>query len=315
MRWGGGCTGGDDSVAGRMLADATDGGYGLAALRVDVANMTGRYGPIDRNASVAQGLRETMRRLRPDAWLLAEHNHDAAADLDGSGWHATMNYAGFARPMWSWLRRLDREVPSFGDPGELPVRSGAAVVAAARAHQAQVPFSVAVQNMVLLGSHDTARWTFTSGTVDRNLVGVATMCGWPGTPSIFAGDEIGLGPDGSWDVTAREPFPWHDESSWNLELLAGYRELIGLRRANPALARGGLRFVSVGDDHLVWLRESREQCVLVHVARAAHRPLSIDTAALGYRGFAPLGGADITDGAELVLAADGPSWRMLELTP
>ena len=29
---------------------------------------------------------------------------DASADLDGSGWHATMNYAGFSRPTWSWRR-------------------------------------------------------------------------------------------------------------------------------------------------------------------------------------------------------------------
>jgi hypothetical protein len=40
---------------------------------------------------------------RPDSWLLAEHGHDATLDLDGRGWHGTMDYAGFTSPVWSWL--------------------------------------------------------------------------------------------------------------------------------------------------------------------------------------------------------------------
>ena len=40
------------------------------------------------------------------------------------------------------------------------------------------------------------------------------------------------------DVDARWPFPWHDESQWDRELLAYFRELIALRHRYPAL-RGG----------------------------------------------------------------------------
>jgi len=76
---------GRDSIAGRMLGE----GMELAAIRVDVANMTGRYRSHDLNRRVALGLRKTISTVRPDAWLLGEHNHDATLDLDGAGWHGT----------------------------------------------------------------------------------------------------------------------------------------------------------------------------------------------------------------------------------
>lgn len=303
---------GADSIAGRMLGQ----GMGLAALRVDVANMTGRFGHHDLNRQVAVGLRSMMADVRSDSWLLGEHNHDATADLDGAGWQGTMNYAGFARPVWSWLARSDVAVPSFGDPGPLSVRSGPSVIAAMRQVMAAMPFSVALNSMVLLGSHDTARWSFISGDPELAVVGLAMLCAWPGTPSVFYGDEIGLGRSASWDVPTREPFPWHDTPRWNRDLLASYRELIGLRRSLPALARGGLRMVSVGDDHLVWLRETVGQTVLVHVARANHHPVSIDLEVLGYADAERVAGdhaATATIGAKLTIEAHAPTWQLLTL--
>ncbi|MDY7090516.1 MAG: alpha-amylase family glycosyl hydrolase, partial [Actinomycetota bacterium] len=74
--------------------------YGLSGWRVDVANMTGRHGADDLNHEVAT----LLRRAVLDGLLSAEHGHDATGDLDRDGWHGTMNYAGFTRPVWSWLR-------------------------------------------------------------------------------------------------------------------------------------------------------------------------------------------------------------------
>jgi alpha-glucosidase len=49
-------------------------------------------------------------------YLLAEHCHDATADLQGDGWHGTMDYTGFTRPVWSWLVDPEREVHLLGPP-------------------------------------------------------------------------------------------------------------------------------------------------------------------------------------------------------
>ena len=89
------------------------------------------------------------------------------------------------------------------------------------------------------------------------------------------------------------------------------RELLHLRRDTPALRRGGIQWLHLGEDSLVLLRTHPEGDVLVHLARAAHGTVEIDLAHLpGATGTAPLavvGGAVATaDGTALRLEATGP---------
>ncbi len=77
--------------------------FGLDGWRIDVANMTGRYGATDRNRDVAEAVRNAVLEERPDAYLVGEHFHDFLDDLDGAGWQGVMNYSGFTKPIWSWL--------------------------------------------------------------------------------------------------------------------------------------------------------------------------------------------------------------------
>ena len=308
-----GLYGGADSVAGRVLS------WGFDGLRIDVANMTGRHGAVDENRTCAEGLRRTIDEVRPGGWLLAEHGHDASADLDGGGWHGTMNYAGFTQAAWTWLHDADRPVRAFGHPGPIARRSGADAVRTGRAAMAQIPFSVALTNMNLLGSHDSARWAFTSGSDEVNVVGLAMLMAWPGSPSIFYGDEIGLGGDATWDVATRQPFPWHEPRSWNTELLDAYKKLVATRRSSSALAVGGMRWLEIGFDHLVWLREARDETVLVHLARAGHDPVELDVARFGYGEAEQLAGSDPDAsvrlaGSNIRLTADSPTWTYLRLT-
>ncbi len=299
---------GPDSIAGRFLSDE----FGLAAMRIDVANMTGRYREIDHNLRCSTALRRTIDEVRPDGWLLGEHGHDATADLHGAGWHGTMNYAGFTRPLWTWLRRDDGSpVTAFGDSGPLPRRRGVDVARSARAFLSQIPYSVQLTGMNLLGSHDSARWAQATGDDTRNLVGLAALMGWPGTPSIFYGDEIGLASDATWDVTARAVMPWHAPDAWNRDLLTAYTELVSFRRTRAALARGGMRWLSIGDDHLTWIRESATDAVLVHVARGAHGPIVLD----GVRPTARVGrGIELAETeASLTLSATGPGFVLVDV--
>ena len=98
---------------------------------------------------------------------------------------------------------------------------------------------------------------------------------------VFAGDEVGVG--GSTSDSGRQPFPW-DESAWDHDLLATYRELIALRRSVDALRRGGMRFVAASDDAIAFVRETVDETVLVHASRAPHEPLRIGRGDLGMTG-------------------------------
>jgi len=73
--------------------------------------------------------------------------------------------------------------------------------------------------------------------------------------------------------------PW-DESDWDASTLEVYRGLIAARKGSVALRRGGLRWVHAEGDAMVFLRETEQEVALVHIARAAHAPVSLPAAHL-----------------------------------
>ncbi|MEM9036637.1 MAG: alpha-amylase family glycosyl hydrolase [Actinomycetota bacterium] len=300
-------TEGPESVVARWLAPGALDGW-----RIDVANMTGRLGPLDMNHEVARTVRRTVDATRPDAYLIAEHAHDFTGDVDGGGWHGSMNYAGFTRPVWSWLRDPEADTSFLGTSTTLPRRTGDAVVRSMRAFHAPVPWSVATAHQNQLCSHDTPRWRTVAGSDDATIVGLGLLVSLVGVPCVFAGDEIGV--EGGDSDQARVPFPWHRPERWNRRLYDAHRRLLRLRRDTAALADGGLRWVYVGDDALCFLRETPDDRLIVLAARAAHEPIALDATALAARSLEGLVGDDLTPDGELVrLPGDGPAFHLWRL--
>ncbi|GAA1991828.1 maltodextrin glucosidase [Isoptericola halotolerans] len=244
--------------------------FGLDGWRVDVANMTGRWGSADRAHDVARELRAAVVGERPDAGLIAEHFHDATHDLLAGGWHANMNYTGFTRPAWSWLAQHGSPVAAHGLPVAGVRRPGSAMVAAMRDFDAAVPWSVTARQWNLLGSHDTPRLATVVGSAELVEVAATLLFTYPGTPVVFAGDEVGATGDNgeharttmAWDQGARGGGP-----RWDAATLDVYRRLSAVRRGSSALRDGGLRWAVVTEDAVVFLRESPTERVLVVLAR------------------------------------------------
>jgi alpha-glucosidase len=293
---------GPGSVAARFLRPPFD----LDGWRIDVANMAGRFGDVDVNHLIATALRSTLREVKPEAYLLAEHAHDPSPDLLGDGWHGTMSYAAFTRPLWCWLgdRRRIRASGFLGAPVPLPRLPGPAVARTVDAFRAAVPWRSWVHSLTLLGSHDTARWRTVAG--DLAPVGVGVLLTFPGVPCVLYGDEVGLeGVDGE---DARKPMPW-DPARWDHAALSTYRSLIGLRRRHRALRRGGFRWAHVGDDVLVYLREAPGERILVQAARAPHPPVALPAELVG-PGAHLLGGPGLEPRkGQVTLPSDGPAFH------
>jgi alpha-glucosidase len=286
--------------------------FGLDGWRIDVANMTGRYGDVDLNGEVARVLRGAVEAARPDGVLVAEHFHDFRGDLAPGGWHGTMNYSGFMKPAWSWLRGDDDASRSL--PLPLPRSTGPQAVATMRAFRAGVPWSCVLHSWTLLDSHDVARFRTVSGSRERQLVGVGLQATTPGVPMVFAGDELGL--EGEWGEDARRPMPWDRQASWDIPLLEEYRRLLALRRSSEALARGGIRYAFVDDDVIAYLREAPRERLLCLASRAEHGPVRIPLGALGCRALeTAYGGEPLLSDGVAVLPAEGPSfhvWRLID---
>jgi alpha-glucosidase len=298
---------GEDSILARYLRPPFD----MAGWRIDVANMTGRLGPLDLNQEVARTVRATMTEIDPEKWLVGEHFFDASRDAPGDGWHGVMNYAGVTRPIASWLGEFTALSAFTAGPGQ-PPRNGTQMARTMDVTRAALPWQVTMGSMTLLASHDTARWRTMATSDDVALVGFGLLLSLPGTPTLLYGDEIGL--EGESSEKARAPMPWNPDG-WDRRILDWYRQLITLRNTTPALRSGGFRWVHTEDDAVVFLRETADERVLVRAARAATRPLHISTAELkAQAATALIGASDLlpTDGA-VRLPGDGPLlsvWRL-----
>ncbi len=289
--------------------------FALDGWRVDVANMTGRHKEHDVNHDVAREFRQAVTTERPDAYVVGEHFHDFRDDLPGDGWHGVMNYAGFAKPIWMWLTSDWPAEHWLGIPWEgWPRLPGPAVVATMREFLA-VPWPQVLASFTLIGSHDTARIATITADAELVEVAVAALMTYPGTPMIWAGDEVGLtGVNGE---QGRRPFPWDAPESWQQETLQAYRQLASLRGREATLQVGGLRWIHVDADRIAYLRETPEESALVSLARRAGSPVRLPKRSLGMHDgqqletlYGALNLAD--DGAYVTIPGAGPAagiWR------
>ena len=313
---------GEDSIVATWLKPP----FGIDGWRIDVANMTGRLGAVDLNAEVRGLLAETVRRVNPDAILLGESTNDAAGDLQGDGWHGAMTYPSFTRPLWGWLSEptgipyaewdgtVTTEPWFFTQPlGGIPRYTARDFVDAVTRFTAGMPWRVRLGNMQPLDTHDTARFATNAapGTVP---VAAGLSMTLPGVPVVFAGDEFGLvGADGE---SSRTPMPWGSEGDPAVaSRLALYRSLVALRREHPVLATGGLRWLHVDDETVVFVRESADESVLVLATRGG-ADVELPAGAVSVAGAEALFGdatvAAASDGS-VVLAAEGPAFSAWSL--
>jgi alpha-glucosidase len=191
----------------------------------------------------------------------------------------------------------------WGVPVGVPRVDGDAAFTSLRQFRAGVPWLSTLHSWNLLDSHDTARFRTIAGSPERHLVGVGLQMTLPGVPMVFAGDELGL--EGAWGEDARRTMPWSKQETWDEAFLAEVRMLAALRRSSGALARGGLRFLHISADAIAFLRETRDERLLVLGARASHDAISTP-----FTSLETLYGQDAQNG---VLPADGPAvhiWRI-----
>jgi alpha-glucosidase len=284
----------------------------MAGWRIDVGNMTGVQGAESHHVEVMQGIRKAMQEVDPDTWLVAENGDFVASDLDGLGWQGAMNYQGFMRPFWNWMNRNPEITGGFqGLPFAMPKIDGQQFVASMQEFNASIPWRSLTASMLILDSHDTARFrTVVLGDRGAHVAAMTMLLTYPGVPSIFAGDEIGL--EGSWGEDSRRTINWEDRSGWDLDFFNSTKVLIQLRKESHALIHGGLRWVAVEKDFLAYLRESKSQSLLIFISRSSVKA-EIDLSKFGYSAAETLFG-EKAQGAKIKIDSKGATQGVWLLT-
>lgn len=251
---------GEDSIMRYWLRPP----YKIDGWRIDVANMLARQGESQLEHKIGRGIRRAVKSESPSMYLIGEHFFDGSAQLQGDELDATMNYRGFSLPLLQWLVGYvdDR---SLNQPRETwPLLPTEALMAQWKAFLAAIPWQIAIQQFNLLGSHDTARLqTILNGDEALIQVAVTLLFTYPGVPSVYYGDEIGL--EGGRDPDNRRCMSW-DPQTWNTTRRALYQRLIHERRTAPALRDGGFQAFYAAGETFAFLREAPDERLLV-VAR------------------------------------------------
>jgi len=218
--------------------------------------------------------RERVKAISPDAYLLAEIWDEATPWLQGEHFDAVMNY-GFNRACHGFFGGawLDTSVRPGGF--ELVQLDGAGFSRAVTRLLKLYDWDVTLAQFNLLSSHDEPRF-LTMVRHDRRRLRLATLfqMAFPGPPSIYYGDEIGM--EGGPDPDCRRAFPW-DERGWDHELWADFRRFVALRHAHPALRRGDFIELDVAPTTYAFARhDAGEAVVLAFNVGASPAELALD---------------------------------------
>ena len=186
--------------------------------------------------------RQVVKAANPEAYLVGEiwvNEIDRTGErwLQGDQFDAIMNYGLTAACIGFFVGDLLDPALVQGQ-GYEPIHPLDAKAFADRLDvmlNRYAPEIVQVQ-FNLLDSHDTARY-LTLARNDKRLLKLATLLlmTYPGAPSLYYGDEIGLG--GGRDPDNRRAMPWN-AAQWDTNLLEFFKKVIAVRQAHPALRRG-----------------------------------------------------------------------------
>jgi alpha-glucosidase len=240
--------------------------FSIDGWRVDVANMLARHGKDQLEVEVWAGIRQAVKEENPSAFLLGENFFDSTNQLQGDKLDASMNYSGFTKPLEFWLSQFVVEQHGIPQRVESDHKlTTQALVDSWEAVRAAIPWQIACQQFNLLGSHDTPRINNILGG-DQSLIrlAVAFLFTYPGVPSVYYGDEIGM--RGKDSLEARNCMEW-ESAKWDVDLRNFYQTLIHLRRSSSALIEGGFQVLLVEENSLAYLRDAEMDQIIVNGSR------------------------------------------------
>jgi cyclomaltodextrinase / maltogenic alpha-amylase / neopullulanase len=243
---------------------------GIDGWRLDVPNC------IDDD-SFWQEFRQIVKSVNPEAYIVGEIASEAQRWLQGDQFDAVMNYQFTQACLGFFIGdKLDRDLEA-GMMGLPKTKLLDAKSFARRVEEllAIYPREIAYAQLNLLDSHDMPRFLSIAGG-DLSALRLATLfqMTYPGAPSIYYGDEVGM--KGGTDPDCRRSMLWGDRSgsgssarfaphpSWDMELRNYVKKCIAMRHAHPALRRGV--FISLyaeGEVYAYLRRLEGDICVIV----------------------------------------------------
>lgn len=212
-----------------------------------------------------QEFRERVKAINPEAYIVGEVWGDARQWLDGTQFDGVMNYLFAAYTIaFTAGERVILEYVQNRSYHPYPPLSAKEYGEKIQKLLQLYPWEIQLTQLNLLDSHDTARLISIAGG-DKPSVELATLLllTFPGAPSIYYGDEVGL--QGGLDPDSRRGFPL--KKDWDIDIFDYHKKLIALRHKYPALRIGSYKILFAEENVYIFARilEAQEIIVAVNV--------------------------------------------------
>jgi neopullulanase len=240
--------------------------FGVDGWRLDVPNEI-------NDDEFWREFRRNVKAANPEAYIVGEIWQPAERWLQGDQFDAAMNYQ-FMRACVEFFigARGDASLMEggYGKPQPLDA-TGFAQAIDVLLKRYPAPATATMLN--LLDSHDTPRF-LSMARGDETALRLATLfqMTYPGAPSIFYGDEIGM--MGGKDPDTRRGMIWR-HNWWNQSLRDYVKRCIALRHTHPSLRYGAYTMLYANDMTYAFGRHlHNETCIAIF--NAGDKPHTFD---------------------------------------
>ena len=247
--------------------------YNVDGWRLDVAADLGHSNEF--NHRFWKDFRKAVKGANPDAVILAEHYGNPEGWLMGDEWDTVMNYDAFMEPVTWFLTGMEKHSDEYRE--DLYGNSDA-FIGAMKTHMRSLHMSALQTAMNELSNHDHSRFlTRTNRRVGRiSYAGaeaasqginravmreaVAIQMTWPGSPTVYYGDEAGV--CGFTDPDNRRTYPWGRED-W--QMIDFHKTMIRIHKKYEILKNGSVGFLWNDYQGLCYARFSFDEQIIVIV--------------------------------------------------
>jgi alpha-glucosidase len=258
---------GESSVIHRYLQPP----FSIDGWRFDVGNHTAKRNSDQLGHEVFREVREEIKGLNPQIYIVGENWEDSREYLQGDQWDGTMNYYPISRAIRRFFGEMDRYVMGHEHNAlRSPALFGEDFVTMVRDFMDRIPNPLLDLQFNLMGSHDVSRFYLNKDLISEKQYW-SILCYLfllPGTPSVYYGDETGLTGEIDSNEGCRYPMNW-DEKSWNTERREFIKTLINLKKSSTVLQRGAFRFFDFSDRAVGFLRYFQGEAFLSVLNRGA----------------------------------------------
>lgn len=245
--------------------------YNADGWRLDVAADLGHSEQF--NHKFWQAFSQRVKKANPRAFIFAEHYGDPSPWLNGREWDTVMNYDAFMEPVTWFLTGMEKHSDYF-DGGKY--NNGAAFFYDMNKNMARLPRPSLDSAINQLSNHDHSRFLTrtnrTPGRLKENggeaaaqgvdvrvmKLGVLIQMTWPGSPTIYYGDEAGQ--VGWTDPDSRRTYPWGREDT---SLIDMHRDAIALRKRLSCLRLGSIKALDAGNGYIAYGRFDKDNTAII----------------------------------------------------